>query len=431
MGLQAMMPASQLYSDLFPGTKLADSIVELLLNYIDNSWLKFWPVELEKKIFRVSTRDLEDQHIKFLKEFKEQSMTKKVNQSDIKAIMMYKFEPHPQSPNKLILIEILLLHKLSILTSTLYEDKIQLAHTLSDVSSLTKAMMFYLDFEFIDDQMVQRRCQYTYITMLISVLSALVDCYGQLSNDQNGINLRKNEENGGLNEEGNIDQYQNHEEVSSIDLIYYTTRDIIDFLKLCLSISYQANKKIFDDAPKPKASENKFFSSMPTGGKIEDIKPICVVVAKQILKMTNKTDEKSSSDSPIKFEPISKKGPKGGMFGGKKPNLLDLNSGIDVTACIQGEKEDLLLDKEEVLNGLPNSYSKEDKLIGFLSKFSALNTHEIRQQYLTRLSINSLQLRADFNEYLTTQRASISDNIESSLRLESRSTSRRLKVPSQ
>jgi hypothetical protein len=428
IGLQSMMPAAQLYIDLFPGQKLGDCMTELILNYVDNSWLKFWPVEMEKKIFRVSSRDLEEQHIRFLREFKEQSMAKKLGQSDIKSILMLKFEPHPQSPNKLILIEILLLHKLSLMYSTLHESATSLANILSDICSLSKIMMYYLDFEFTEDMMAQRRCQYTYITMLVSVLSALIDCYGQLEEKSEGNNGgefddRKRQ----FDEEANF-RSQGDENLSKRHVLYYTTRDIIDFLKLCLSISYQGNKKLFDEVTKTKGSESRFFSSVATGGKPEDAKPICVVFSKQILKMTQKQDDASSSESPIKLEPILKKPQKGMMFSSKKANLLELNTGIDASTSAASDKSELLIDKDEVLQGLPNVFSREDKLQKFLAKSACLNTHEIRQQYLSRLSMNSLQLRADFNEYLASQRASISDNIDPSIRLESSSTSKRLRV---
>lgn len=422
--MQSMMPPAQLYAELFPGQRIADCLTELFLHYVDNSWLKFWPVEMEKKIFRVATRDLEEQHIRFLKEFKEQSTARKLGQSDIKSILMLKFEPHSQSPNKLILIEILLLHKLSILNSTLQEDNLELfVKTLTEVGSLTKVMMYYLDFEFAEDLMAQRRCQYTYITILVSVFSTLVDIYGQLETKESSSSPQSNLQ----TEEGCAAHYEQDSEISYRDLVFLSVRDILDFLKLCLTISYLGNKSLFDEAPKSKSHENRFFSAVATGGKPEDSKPICAIVAKQILKIIQRNED-FSTESQLKLEPILKKPQKVTMFGAKRVNFPEISTGIDASTSAASDKGEFLIDKEEVLLGLPNVYSRDDKIMKFLNKGAALNTHEIRQQYLSRLSINSLQLRADFNEYLTLQRTAISDNIDTSLRLDSHSSSRRLKV---
>lgn len=365
---QGLLPAYSNFKELYPSNKMADFLISILREYIDSSWLRFWPVELDKKLFSCLTSDMEEQHIRLMKEFRDQSSSGNLGELDVKGILMLQLEVAPSSPNRLYLIEILVYHKLSTLSDSLEEIEEQ-ELICSDLLFLLKAMIFYFDFENDGDLMSQRRCQQVYFTLLIYSLQVMT----------------------GFSEEGKK------------DLMFEAVKDLIEWLKVCISIFFEKDASILEETQKPKAPEPKFFSSVSNKHSPQPVSDqsslLCVAFARQVL-LVRPNQENSPQQFLTKQEPPApKRLSKPISFSSKKPNLLE----IEVP---ESPKSEFLLDREEIISSSINKLNSVNKLKKFFGQNDSLNTSHIRQQYTHKQKFNLYQLRQEVNNLLVKGRSS-------------------------
>lgn len=370
---QALLPAFNNYKELYPASRLTDLMVGMLREYTDSSWLMFWPVELDKQIFSVATEDLDDQHIRLMREFRDHFKSGKTTSSAIKELLMQKLELNQMNPNRVYLVEILVYHKLYLI-GELLQDPVQLAECCDDLLFLLKAIIFYFDFELDNDLANQKRCNQVYFSVIIYSLQVLTDSSDALANDK----------------------------------LFEVTKELMNWIKLCIYLAYEQNPAIFDEPARPKQPEGKFFSSK--GGSpflSDDTQPLCITLLRQVLviKSNNESENAFESLRPIE-PPAPKRSNKPISFGSKKPNLLDIDSIGEVKMPQSLIAQESLIDRHELTTGSITRLSTDDKLKRFISNNVALTSNQLKQQYLSKQKPNLYQLRMDLNGVLTRKRSS-------------------------
>lgn len=369
---QSLLPAFNNYKEMYPASRLTDLMIGMLREYINNSWLLFWPVELDKQIFNIATEDLEDQHIRLMKEFREHSKNGKPGTPAIKELLMQKLELNQMNPNRIYLVEILVYHKLSQI-SELLQDPVQLAECCEDLLFLLKAVIFYFDFELDSDITNQKRCQQVYFSIMVYSLQVLTDTSDPIANDK----------------------------------LFEVSKELMNWLKLCLFLAYEKNPALFDEPVKSKPSEGKFFSSK--GGspfQADNTQPLCMTLLKQVLIIKPNNDTDANFDGFKQMEPPApKRSTKPISFGSKKPNLLEIDASSEVKLPQGSSTHETVISREELTSGNITMLSSEDKLREFFSNNRILTSNQIKQQYLNKYVPNLYQLRMDLNGILTRKRS--------------------------